>query len=104
MPVPLEKIPNRGTFVIVYRTPNIYAAHWDEKNQFNAPREDFVTVTKSRKNEAVHVAYGKGSGADYPSVADYRKALALIRAEVQSILLDDGTIISDADAQHSSDR
>lgn len=93
MPVPLSKIPDRGTFVIVYVTPNIYAAHWDEKNKFNAPREDFVTVTRTRKNESVHVAYGTGSGADYPSVADYRKALALLRAEVQSILLEDGTVI-----------
>ena len=94
MSVPLDKIPGEGTFIIVYVVPNPYANHWD-KNQFSAPREDIVTVKKTRKNDPVFVAYGTGSGADYPSVAAYRKALALLRAEVQSILLDDGTVISD---------
>ena len=88
MAIPIDKIPETGTFILVYTMPNPYANHWNDTG-FSAPRETIVTITKTRKNTTVSTASGT-----YSSVEEYRKSLRLIRAEIQTIMLDDGKILT----------
>ncbi len=83
----IEDLPSSGTYVISYTVPSPFSLTRREE------RCDIVTVNKTRKNSKVHVAFANGSGADYTSVEVYKQALRLLRAEVQSILTEDGKVL-----------
>ena len=87
MTLPVSTIPEKGIFVISYDAREFGIA--------TLARTDTVTITHTRKNTYVHVTHeGNGSGETYPTVDAYREMLRLIRADIQAILLEDGTILT----------
>ncbi len=83
----IEDLPSSGTYVISYTVPYPFSCFLREE------RCDIVTISKTRKNAKVHVAFSNGSGEEYPSVEAYKRTLTLLRAEVQSILTEDGKVL-----------